>query len=69
MAGKRAIKAKALVNIKYDDKCFEVGKEFKIREEDKDYLVDNSYVELVEATKPAEKGNDEDEGAGEGGEE
>ncbi|WP_443660487.1 DUF7210 family protein [Clostridium algidicarnis] len=47
MAKKNLVKAKALVNIKYDKDCFEVGDELKVRIEDAEEMSQKGYVELL----------------------
>lgn len=71
MAGRKIVMVQANVNIKYDDECFKVGDQFKIRKEDKEHLIDNGYASLFEEIddEPNDNEAEEDKGAGEGGEE
>jgi hypothetical protein len=48
MANKKTIKAKALVNLKYDKDCFKIGNELKVRIEDALDMVEKDHIELLE---------------------
>ncbi|AUN10676.1 hypothetical protein CF055_00105 [Clostridium botulinum] len=48
MANKKAVKAKALVNLKYDKDCFKIGNELKVRIEDALDMVEKEHIELLE---------------------
>lgn len=48
MANKKTIKAKALVNLKYDKDCFKIGNELKVRIEDALDMVQKGQIELLE---------------------
>ncbi|APQ97135.1 hypothetical protein [Clostridium botulinum] len=48
MANKRTVKAKALVNLKYDKGCFKIGNELKVRIEDALDMVEKEHIELLE---------------------
>ncbi|EHN14521.1 hypothetical protein [Clostridium sporogenes] len=48
MANKKTVKAKALVNLKYDKDCFKIGNELKVRIEDALDMVQKGQIELLE---------------------
>ncbi|KLU74269.1 MULTISPECIES: hypothetical protein [Clostridium] len=48
MASKKTIQAKALVNLKYDKSCFNIGDELKVRVDDTTEMVERGYIELLE---------------------
>ncbi|MBY6900194.1 DUF7210 family protein [Clostridium botulinum] len=48
MANKRTVKAKALVNLKYDKDCFKIGNELKVRIEDALDMIEKEHIELLE---------------------
>ncbi|HCL4549748.1 hypothetical protein EXM36_02875 [Clostridium botulinum] len=48
MANKKTVKAKALVNLKYDKDCFKIGNELKVRIEDALDMVEKEHIELLE---------------------
>ncbi|MBU3208527.1 hypothetical protein KPL28_02620 [Clostridium algidicarnis] len=48
MATKKTVKAKALLNLKYDKDCFEADGELKIRIEDAGEMSEKGYIELLE---------------------
>ncbi|MDU6337081.1 MAG: hypothetical protein E6594_15005 [Clostridium sporogenes] len=48
MANKKTIKAKTLVNLKYDKDCFKIGNELKVRIEDALDMVEKGQIELLE---------------------
>ncbi|MBU3205133.1 hypothetical protein [Clostridium algidicarnis] len=47
MATKKTVKAKALLNLKYDKDCFEADSELKIRIEDAGEMSEKGYIELL----------------------
>ncbi|MBU3195651.1 hypothetical protein KPL26_03100 [Clostridium algidicarnis] len=61
MATKKTVKAKALLNLKYDKDCFEVGSELKVRVEDAEEMSKKGYIELLEELPEENEG----EGIGE----
>ncbi|EPS47732.1 hypothetical protein HYH70_15690 [Clostridium botulinum] len=48
MANKKTVKAKALVNLKYDKDCFKIGNELKVRIEDALDMIEKEHIELLE---------------------
>ncbi|NFD28794.1 hypothetical protein EXN57_02000 [Clostridium botulinum] len=48
MANKKTVKAKALVNLKYDKDCFKIGNELKVRIEDALDMAGKEHIELLE---------------------
>ncbi|MBY6878467.1 hypothetical protein EXN65_18260 [Clostridium botulinum] len=65
MANKKTIKAKALVNLKYDKDCFKIGDELKVRIEDALDMVEKEHIELLEEL-PKENEEEMGESAEEG---
>ncbi|AJE10117.1 hypothetical protein [Clostridium botulinum] len=65
MANKRTVKAKALVNLKYDKDCFKIGDELKVRIEDALDMVEKEHIELLEEL-PKENEEEMGESAEEG---
>ena len=48
MANTKTIQVKALVNLKYDKNCFNIGDELKIRVDDLTEMIERGYIELLE---------------------
>ncbi|KEH91678.1 hypothetical protein Z962_p0055 (plasmid) [Clostridium botulinum C/D str. BKT12695] len=48
MASKKTIQAKALVNLKYDKDCFNIGDKFKVKVDDATEMLERCYIELLE---------------------
>ncbi|MHB9925517.1 DUF7210 family protein [Clostridium botulinum] len=65
MANKKTVKAKALVNLKYDKDCFKIGNELKVRIEDALDMVEKEHIELLEEL-PKENEEETGESAEEG---
>ncbi|NFD54677.1 hypothetical protein EXN53_03105 [Clostridium botulinum] len=65
MANKKTVKAKALVNLKYDKDCLKIGNELKVRIEDALDMVEKEYIELLEEI-PEENQEGEGEASKEG---
>ncbi|EPY2273786.1 hypothetical protein ACXAUS_002660, partial [Clostridium sporogenes] len=59
MANKKTVKAKALVNLKYDKDCFKIGNELKVRIEDALDMIEKEHIELLEELP---EGNEEEIG-------
>lgn len=59
MAKEKLFKAKALVNLKYDQEVKKIGDELGVRKDDAKEMFERGYIELLEELpKEEEKSND-----------
>ena len=63
---KRAVKVRAMINLKYDKDVIRIGQEFLVRKSDIEEIKD--YVEVLEKTNNEEDGNEKDNGEEDGNE-
>lgn len=63
---KKLMTVKALVNLKYDENCFDIDDELTVREEDAKEMIKKGYVELLDETPEENEGEGIEEPPGEG---
>ena len=57
---KKTLKAKANINLKYDDEVTKIGEEISVREDDAKFMVEQGYITLLEELpKKDEKSKDD----------